>query len=108
LRASKAQQMDIYSSEILLRNIRVLAIGPNIQEKDGARAAVGETATLELDPDQVKAIALAQRAGWLALALRSAADANTPQPAAHTQTTTTVTIMRGVQGEEYAVLQSGQ
>jgi pilus assembly protein CpaB len=78
-RASKAQATDIYSSETLLQNIRVLAIGPNIEEKNGERVAVGETATLELDPDQVNTIALAQRTGSLTLSLRSVADANAPQ-----------------------------
>ena len=75
-RASKAQATDIYASETLLQNIRVLAIGPNIEEKNGERVAVGETATLELDPDQVTVIALAQRTGSLTLSLRSVADAN--------------------------------
>ncbi|SEC45417.1 pilus assembly protein CpaB [Rhizobiales bacterium GAS191] len=81
-RASKAQGTDIFASETLLQNIRVLAIGPNIEEKNGERVAVGETATLELDPDQVNAIALAQRTGSLTLALRSVADGSTPQMAA--------------------------
>jgi pilus assembly protein CpaB len=78
-RASKAQATDIYVSETLLQNIRVLAIGPNIEEKNGERVAVGETATLELDPDQVNIIALAQRTGSLTLSLRSVADLNAPR-----------------------------
>jgi pilus assembly protein CpaB len=77
-RASKAQATDIYVSETLLQNIRVLAIGPNIEEKNGERVAVGETATLELDPDQVNIIALGQRTGSLTLSLRSVADFNAP------------------------------
>ena len=78
LKASKAQGADVFMSEALLQNIRVLAIGPNIEEKNGERVVVGETATLELDPDQVNVIALAQKNGngSLTLALRSAADAN--------------------------------
>jgi pilus assembly protein CpaB len=78
-RASKSQGTDIYASETLLQNIRVLAIGPNIEEKNGERVAVGETATLELGPDEVNAIALAQRSGSLTLSLRSVADANAAQ-----------------------------
>jgi pilus assembly protein CpaB len=77
--ASRAQHGDVYRSETLLRNIRVLAIGPNVQEKNGDRVAVGETATLELDPRQVTAVALAQRTGTLTLALRSVADVNAPE-----------------------------
>jgi pilus assembly protein CpaB len=61
-------------SETVLRNIRVLAIGQNVQEKDGQKVVIGETATLELDPKQVETVALAQRSGQLALSLRSMAD----------------------------------
>jgi len=103
--ASKSQEIEVYTSEILLRNIKVLAIGQNIQGKDGQRAAVGETATLELDPEQANMIALAQRSGWLTLALRSVADDHAP-PQLGKPETATVTIMRGAKREEYAVLQS--
>ncbi|MFI5015825.1 MAG: Flp pilus assembly protein CpaB [Hyphomicrobiales bacterium] len=107
--ASKAREFEIYTSEILLRNIRVLAIGQNIEGKDGQRAAIGETATLELDPDQAKTVALVQRSGWLTLALRSVADAHASrQLAAARPETTTVTILRGAKREEYAVLQTGE
>ncbi len=58
-------------SETLLRNIRVLAIGQNIQERNGEKVVVGETATLELDPRQVETVTLAQRQGQLSC--RSAA-----------------------------------
>jgi pilus assembly protein CpaB len=102
--ASKSQEFEVFTSEILLRNIRVLAIGQNIEGKDGQRAAVGETATLELDPEQANTIALAQRSGWLTLALRSAADANAP-PEVGKPETATVTIVHGSKREEYAVLQ---
>lgn len=64
-----------YASETILTNVRVLAIGQNIQEKDGEKVVVGETATLELEPKQTEAIALAQKTGQLSLALRSLADA---------------------------------
>ena len=64
-----------FSSETILTNVRVLAIGQNIQEKDGEKVVVGETATLELEPKQTEAIALAQKTGQLSLALRSLADA---------------------------------
>jgi len=105
LRASKASGTDIYSSQTLLENIRVLAIGPNIEEKNGAKVAVGQTATLELDPVQVSAIALAARTGTLTLALRSVADAGASAPAMRHAETSTVTIVRGEARQEYAVLQ---
>jgi pilus assembly protein CpaB len=104
--ASKSQGTEVYSSETLLQNIRVLAIGPNIEEKNGGRVAVGETATLELDPDEVNAIALAQRSGTLTLALRSVADVN-PTRSMQRPNITTIAIVRGSAREEYSVFQAG-
>jgi pilus assembly protein CpaB len=106
-RISRTQGMDVYSSETLLQNIRVLAIGPNIEETNGARVAVGETATLELDPTEVNTIALAQRSGALTLALRSVADMTASQ-SIQRASTTTVTIVRGATREDYPVLQAGR
>ena len=68
-------------SETILTNIRVLAIGQNIQERNGEKVVTGETATLELTPAQAEMITLAQKIGQLSLALRSLADANQTQDA---------------------------
>lgn len=76
--ATRAQGADVYISETILRNIRVLAIGQNVQEKDGQKVVVGENATLELEPRQAETITLAQKVGQLSLSLRSLADANRP------------------------------
>lgn len=73
--ASRASSSDVMISETILINVRVLAIGQNIQERNGEKVAVGENATLELDPRQVETIALAQKVGQLSLSLRSLADA---------------------------------
>lgn len=62
-------------SETLVANVRVLAIGQSIQEKNGEKVVVGETATLELDPRQVEAVTLAQKTSSLSLSLRSLQDA---------------------------------
>lgn len=71
-----------YVSETILTNVRVLAIGQNVQERNGEKVVVGETATLELDPRQVEIVAQAQRSGTLSLALRSLKDAgDTSRPA---------------------------
>jgi len=78
MEASKASGAEVYGSETILTNIRVLAIGPNIQEKNGEQIVTGETATLELDPHQAEIVTLAQRVGQLSLALRSMLDANMP------------------------------
>ena len=63
-------------SEIILTNIRVLAIGQNVQERNGEKVVTGETATLELTPAQAEKVVLAQKVGQLSLALRSIADVN--------------------------------
>jgi pilus assembly protein CpaB len=64
-----------YISETILLNVRVLAIGQNVQERNGEKVVVGETATLELDPRQVEVVTEGQRTGTLSLALRSLKDA---------------------------------
>jgi pilus assembly protein CpaB len=68
-------------SETILANIRVLAIGQNVQERNGEKVVTGETATLELTPAQAQLITLAQKIGQLSLALRSLADASQSQDA---------------------------
>ncbi len=73
--ASKAGGSDVQVAETILSNIRVLAIGQNVQERQGEQVVTGETATLELSPSQAETLALAQRTGQLSLALRSLADA---------------------------------
>jgi pilus assembly protein CpaB len=82
--SSRAGGVDVHMSETILANIRVLAIGQNIQERNGEKVVTGETATLELTPVQAEMIALAQKVGQLSLALRSIADANQPQDAPRT------------------------
>lgn len=74
--ASKIRGVEIFRSEIVISNVRVLAIGQNIQERNGERFITGQTATLELDPRQAEQIVLAQRVGVLSLALRSLLDAS--------------------------------
>ncbi|WP_315747660.1 MULTISPECIES: Flp pilus assembly protein CpaB [unclassified Bradyrhizobium] len=64
------------SSEIILSNVRVLAIDQAPKEKDGQNTVVGKTVTLELKPDQAETLARARQSGTLALALRSIADVN--------------------------------
>ncbi len=71
--AAKSGVGDAYVSETILPNIRVLAIGPTIQEKNGERVS-GTNATLEVTPQQAETIVLAQRVGQLSLALRSLLD----------------------------------
>lgn len=72
-RARNGAQEDI-STEVLLRNIRVLAIGQLLEVKDGRRNAEGNVASLELTPSQVELIAQSAMRGEITLALRSVAD----------------------------------
>ena len=65
---------EIINSEIILSNIRVLAIDQAPKEKDGQNAVVGKTVTLELKPEQAETLARARLSGTLQLALRSIAD----------------------------------
>ena len=67
--------LELYS-EIILPNVRVLAIDQAPKEKDGQNAVVGKTVTLELKPEQAETLARARQTGTLALALRSIADLN--------------------------------
>ena len=66
-------------SESVLRNVRVLAIGQALENKDGEKVVAGKTATLELTPRQTEVLALAQSMGEISLSLRSLADAKPGQ-----------------------------
>ena len=67
---------DVINSEVILSNVRVLAIDQAPKEKDGQNAVVGKTVTLELKPEQAETLARSRQTGTLALALRSIADLN--------------------------------
>ncbi|MCC8940871.1 Flp pilus assembly protein CpaB [Bradyrhizobium sp. Arg68] len=67
---------DVISTEVLLSNVRVLAIDQAPKEKDGSNSLVGRTVTLELKPEQTETLARARQTGVLTLALRSIADVN--------------------------------
>jgi pilus assembly protein CpaB len=67
---------DVVNSEIILSNVRVLAIDQAPKEKDGQNTVVGKTVTLELKSEQSETLARARQSGTLSLALRSIADLN--------------------------------
>jgi len=92
--ASRTSGADVHASETILSGIRVLAIGQNVQERNGEKVVTGETATLELTPAQAELITLAQKTGQLSLVLRSLADANKPQDAVREDREGTMTIVR--------------
>jgi pilus assembly protein CpaB len=67
---------DVVISEIILPNVRVLAIDQAPKGKDGQNAVVGKTVTLELRPEQAETLARSRQIGTLSLALRSITDIN--------------------------------
>jgi pilus assembly protein CpaB len=88
---------DIVNSEVILTNVRVLAIDQAPKEKDGTNALVGKTVTLELKPEQTETLARARQSGTLSLALRSIADVNQTDVKTddnHTRRGETVNVIR--------------
>jgi pilus assembly protein CpaB len=75
IRSQKGASGEVYSSETVLSNVRVLAIDQTVEEKDGQRVVVGKIATLALNARNAETLVLATRMGTIALALRSLADA---------------------------------
>ncbi len=65
-----------YVSDTLFTNVRVIAVGQQIETKEGKKSADGDakTATLELTPRQAEMLALANKMGEITLTLRSVAD----------------------------------
>jgi pilus assembly protein CpaB len=83
---------NVFLSETLLTNIRVLAIGQAVQNSADSISIHADTATVEVTPAQAEALALAQRTGQLTLVLRSFADTqNQVTTAELAQRTITVT-----------------
>ncbi len=74
IEASKEQGRDIYSSDLVASNVRVMAIGQTIERKGDDPVASGATATLEVSPRQVELILNSQKSGQLTLVLRPLAE----------------------------------
>ena len=87
-------------SEIILANIRVLAIDQAPKEKEGQTSVVGKTVTLELRPEQAEMLARSRQSGTLTLALRSIADIKPSEAKADEQLF--VTVYRGVDRQTYS------
>jgi len=65
-----------FVAEAVVENARVLAIDQAIGDDDEEDAVVGSTATLELTPEQARAVSLAVARGDISLTLRSLADSD--------------------------------
>jgi pilus assembly protein CpaB len=87
-------------SEVVLPNVRVLAIDQAPKEKDGQTNLVGRTATLELKVGQAEMLTRARQMGTLTLALRSIADARTAEAKVDDQSL--VTVYRGTDLQTYS------
>jgi pilus assembly protein CpaB len=99
-----------YVSDTLFQNVRVLAMGQEIDTKEGKKSSEGNvsTATLELTPHQTELLARANSTGEISLALRSVVDGDPhgkgPTAANNDQRGNTVRILRyGVPTREYGV-----
>ena len=90
----RSGQPDIVNAEIILSNVRVLAIDQAPKEKEGQNAVLGKTDTLEMSPQDVQILAKARLSGTLSLALRSIADGKTTTVAS-TADNKLITIYRG-------------
>jgi pilus assembly protein CpaB len=97
---------EIVVSNVVLSNIRVLAIDQAPKEKDGQTTVIGRTATLELKPEQAAQLASSRQAGTLSLALRSIADADAveidPNDGANHRSTTINVVRYGVPSQSTA------
>lgn len=75
---TEGQRGPKYASEIVLQNVKVLAVDQSTRAADDQQAVVGATATLEVSPRDTETLALAKAAGTLSLVLRSYADTAGP------------------------------
>jgi len=94
------REKDTVSSQVILANVRVLAIDQAPKEKEGQNAVLGKTATLELSPGDAEVLARARQSGTLSLALRSIADAKTGSDVVATVDNSLITVYRGVDGHQ--------
>ena len=67
-----------FTSATVMQNIKVLAIDQSTRAGDDEQTVIGATATLEVDPRDAEALALAKSEGELSLTLRSYADTGGP------------------------------
>ncbi|MFD0917026.1 Flp pilus assembly protein CpaB [Pseudahrensia aquimaris] len=75
---SYKDNQDRWMTNTILTNVRVLAIDQLVEEKDGEKFQIGETATLELSAYQAEVLTVSKAASsnQLTLVLRSVADSN--------------------------------
>ncbi|SRR5258706_1904701 len=65
-----------YNAQVVLSNVRVLAVDQTIKQDKDQKVVLAKTATLELSPAQARTVVRAQSTGPLSLALRPLTDSN--------------------------------
>lgn len=95
-------------SNIILSNVRVLAVDQTFKQEKDTKTVVGKTATLELSPAQAALVARAQEQGTLSLALRPLVDGNMPVARNDVGTGDQVSVIRyGIVSEASGAAQGG-
>src|SRR5260370_12911020 len=61
--ATKARGVEVVTAETILANVRVLAVGQNVEEQNSKKEVTGANATRELNPHQVNLLILAPQSG---------------------------------------------
>jgi pilus assembly protein CpaB len=99
-------------SDVVLRNIRVLAVGQMADEKN-SKPSVVNAVTIEVSPLDAQKVALASRAGSLSLMLRKAGDVPSLAPrrvalnevgqSSGPAATALINVARGVDVKQYSV-----
>jgi pilus assembly protein CpaB len=75
--AEKQTGVEKFTSDTILRNLRVLAIDQTIEDKNGVKTVLGKTATLEVTEPQAEILNLSHQLGAISLTLRSIRDTDT-------------------------------
>ena len=76
-RQAQTNDRDIQATDVLLQNIRVIAIDQQSRNADGS-PKLAKTATLQVSPLDAQKLALAQQVGTLSLVLRKPGEQNNP------------------------------
>jgi pilus assembly protein CpaB len=97
---SKREKDNVVTSQVVLANVRVLAIDQAPKEKEGQNAVLGKTATLELTPGDAEVLTRARQSGTLSLVLRSIADGGKAAEVVAAVDKSVITIYRGVEGRQ--------
>ncbi len=76
--APSVRPKNVFASDTVLTNVRVLAIDQTTEAAKGAKSLIGSTATLEVGAGEAELLMRAKSQGSLVLALRSLTDAGAP------------------------------